>query len=697
MNAQDRQLLDALNLRQQRLEIAVAHLRDDLHLFTNRFATPESVPPPRVTEAAPIQPPPLPEIAAEPPPLPPLPAPMSIVLPEPQPVAPPVVEGPGFEIQFGRWLARIGVVFALLTLVFVSVLAYEKFHQYVGPWSKLTLFTLVSAGFIGGGLWLERKSRDLVVYGRTLAGGGLACLYYTLYGATYVPQLQVIHNVYLGGILLLAWSAGVLVLAERRKSELLSIFAISLAYFSSAITPVGNFTMAADLLLAATAVVFLVRNAWTGLSYLCLIGTYLGYVRQIVVSGPDATGAFLFAHDPALFWPWTIYLTGAWLIFTAGVFLARAPGFEGGKRLAFLSLNNGAWAGLLLVAAQLSGHGHLGGLLLIVGVTLLAACALARLRRAEDADVADAYLWQGLAIATAGLVSVYHGVTRGLILIAESVSLAAVAAYSRNLLLRFAGGGAALLGTAFLLNESIGTEPFPWWLMAAGLAAMTANAWLSRASLARVLYVGLALVFAVRWIYGVVPDDEITLALFVLATALVGGGLLGKSCNFVRAGLVLDLVGCCNYVFAGPDIDVHPFAWLDAGALALFLAQPALLRYWGRELISEGESWTAILISSALAWLFVSNSVTGAGSHNLTLAWALLALALIIIGFVAQERRQRWCGLGILAAAFVRVAVHDFWGFSDGGKVLTFFALTVICLGLSFLYYKFADRLKEWL
>ena len=45
----------------------------------------------------------------------------------------------------------------------------------------------------------------------------------------------------------------------------------------------------------------------------------------------------------------------------------------------------------------------------------------------------------------------------------------------------------------------------------------------------------------------------------------------------------------------------------------------------------------------------------------------------------------------------MRVAVHDFWGFSDAGKVLTFFALTVVCLGLSFLYYKFADRLKEWL
>ena len=184
--------------------------------------------------------------------------------------------------------------FALLTLVFFSVVAYKDFYRDFGPWSKLGILALVSSGLFAAGLWLERKSTDLIVYGRTLAGGGLACLYYTLYGATYVRQLQVIDNPLIGGFLLLAWSAVVLVLAERRKSELLSVFAISLAYFSSAITPVGGFTMAADLILAVTAVVFLIRNAWTGLSYLCLIGTYLGFVRQIVLSGPDATGRHQF-------------------------------------------------------------------------------------------------------------------------------------------------------------------------------------------------------------------------------------------------------------------------------------------------------------------------------------------------------------------------------------------------------------------
>jgi hypothetical protein len=712
MNSQDRQLLDALNRRHLQLEIAVAELKADLREYAARLEIPDAsstLPPPPPLPDLPVPepeatfsvPPPIPAYAAaavEAPAAPQAPPPPT----ESAPFAP---EGPGFEIQFGRWLARIGVVFALLTLVFFSVVAYKNFYQYFGPWSKLGVLALVSGGLFGVGLWLERKGRDLVVYGRTLAGGGLACLYYTLYGATYVRQLAVIHDPLFGGFLLLVWSAGVLYLAEQRKSELLSIFAISLAYFSSAITPVGGFTMVADLMLAATAVIFLVRNSWTGLSYLCLIGTYLGFVRETALSGPDASFAFNFDHDPALFWPWIFYLTGAWLIFTAGVFLARGPGFDGGKRLAFLSLNNGAWAGLLAVAAELTGHGHLGGLLLIVGAVLLGAYGLARLRREESPDLANAYLLQGLAIGTTGVVVAYHGMTRGILITAESVVLAVAGATSRNPALRLGAGVAALLGVAFLLGETIENSPFPWWLMASGIAAMLANAWVSRRyapagesfSLARAVYVGLAVILGVRWIYGVAPTDEITLALLGLATAFVGGGLLGSSGYLLRAGLVLDVAGIANYLCVALPFDAHAFTWLDASAFALFLAQPALLRHWGRELISDAESWLVVIASSGAGWLFVSNSISAADAHNLTLGWAIYALAVTLLGFAASERRQRWCGLGILAAAFVRVAVHDFWGFSDAGKVLTFFALTVVCLGLSFLYYKFADRWKEWL
>ena len=145
--------------------------------------------------------------------------------------------------------------------------------------------------------------------------------------------------------------------------------------------------------------------------------------------------------------------------------------------MAFLCLNNGAWAGLVVVATLLSGHGHLGGTLLLAGGALVGAWALARCTRSEADDLANAYLTQGLALATGGVVIAYTGVTRGLIITVESVFLAAAGAYSRNRILRIGARIAASLGAGFLANEIFWGNAHPWVLTYSGAAAMLANAW----------------------------------------------------------------------------------------------------------------------------------------------------------------------------------------------------------------------------
>ena len=959
MNPQDRQLFETLTQRQERLEEALAQLRLDLKELERRaektapsveaMVAPKAVPIP-VEVSRFVEPPPLSAapVADEPvtsgppvfvqtapqvpevPVLPPLP---QVVAERSVEVAPPLSaeeKQRAREVQFGRWLVRIGAVFAVLTLIYFSLWTYKTYHNLMGPWSKLGFLTTVSIALVAAGLRLEKKDPKLTVYGRTLAGGGLACLYYTLYGATYVAPLQVIDSPLFGGLILLGWSAYVLYLAEKKKSELLSMFAIALAYFSSAITPVGEFTMAANLILAVTAVVFLIRNAWTGLSYLCLVGTYVGLLRQFVDYDGTSFLVYNLRHDIS-FWPAAIYLAGAWVIYTAGIFLATTPQFDGGKRMAFLCLNNGALIGLLLLSSSLSGFDHIGAILCVVGGVLLGTSWLAAQLRAEEGDVVDAYLMQGLGVGTGGLVMVYSGATRGLIITVESVFLAAAGAYSRNLVMRCAALVSALLGTGFLLEELGSNAVHPWVLIVGGAAAMLANAWfvrrdlwhqlrevaaqsfvwssayyiflallllgfginhqdstdtaapvmagvavgltfsvylvplfeltplaqllllfglglvtlppdhphpwwsealvglglmtlatwwprqkiirtevwlqvalvayalgavglcftaihphvatqtwmiaasllslgfllygmamssgafavagqlllacgiytflalpgvdfpwtwwaavtpivvtyltawllrawLQRSEAARLeagnrellklavpLYQTLTLLLVVRWVFGIVPDDHVPLTFYALGTGLVVWNLIQPSSLGVRFGLVLDLFGSYAYVSQAMSEVHYGTTWANALGLVLLLGQPALLRYGGRDIVSRLESWLLILLSSGLAWLYVSTSISDAQSFDQTLGWALVALALILIGFAANERRQRWCGLGVLVAAILRVAVYDFWKFSDFDKVITFFALTVICLGLSFLYYKFADRLKDWL
>ena len=689
------ELLHDLNRRHARLELALSALRADLRDLQGRIESPEAItpvlPPPMPAFIPHLQeqatPPPLPIFPLNAPPLPPLPE-----TPKPTPALAPApefarqtasVDGPGFELQFGRWLARIGVVFALFTLIFFGAFVEKDYYQYLGPWSKLTVLTLVSGGLIAAGLRLESRDRKLLVYGRTLAGGGLACLYYTLYGAIYVPQLQVISSPLLGGILLLAWSAGVLFIAEKRKSELLSVFAISLAYFSSAITPGNGFIMSADLILAVTAVTFLLRNAWTGLSYLCLVGTYAGFLRQAVVY----EGPLDFQWIGRLpFLPSAVYLAGAWLIFTAGILLSRAPAFAAGKRMAFLCLNNGAFIGLLVLAAWLGGFHHMGGILGAVGGAFLGACALTRIMRPESRDLIGAYLSQGLALVTGGVAIAYSGVTRGLMITIESVFLVASGAFSRNLILRVGGGVTAFMGACYLATEIVVGNHFPWVLTFGGALAMLANAWLARREfwseplekakdrfvLSSAIYVLFGLGLLTIGVVSQAHDNGIAPDLALIALALTFAVYLVPV--FELAPLSQILVVFAQAIAFAPSLSGSPasqgmnfasYAEPQWSMNVVALVTMVLVTWWPRQkLVRTGWWFQPVIIIYALA--MVAYCYGTFRPHVTAQTWMMSAalLSLVFVGYGAWNRLWAFVLSGqillaLSVATFLSYAIDD--------------------------------------
>ena len=70
--------------------------------------------------------------------------------------------------------------------------------------------------------------------------------------------------------------------------------------------------------------------------------------------------------------------------------------------MAFLCLNNGAFAGLLVLAAWLGNYHHYGGVLGTVGGAFLGACALTRFMLPEERDIIGAYLAQPNVVAVGG-------------------------------------------------------------------------------------------------------------------------------------------------------------------------------------------------------------------------------------------------------------------------------------------------------
>ncbi|MCU0783669.1 MAG: DUF2339 domain-containing protein, partial [Verrucomicrobia bacterium] len=336
----------------------------------------------------------------------------------PREVSPPVAEKTSFEMRLGTyWLVRVGAVMVLTALAFFGNLAYEKF----GPGGKVALLYFASALLLGFGAWWQRKAvkDSLRNYAQVLFAGGLAAVYFTTYAAHHIASLCIIQSPTLDGALLLAWAGFMAWIADRRKSEVLALFAVALAYYTSAITHVGAFTLYSNLLLTVVAVGFLVRNRWAGLSFASLVATYAGYAFWRFFQD----GGWHWASPGEGLWLGAAFLMSYWLAFTAATFLSKAEKLSGEPRSLFLTLNNGAFFALFLLTMLQVRHGGFWKFSLIYGAVLLALAGLAKRILPDEPLAKNSYLTQGLLLVTLGFISKFAGLQLALVLGVESVTL----------------------------------------------------------------------------------------------------------------------------------------------------------------------------------------------------------------------------------------------------------------------------------
>lgn len=325
-----------------------------------------------------------------------------------------------FEMRLGTfWLVRIGVVMLLTGLVFFGNYAYQNYIGKLGPTGKVLLLYFASGSLLGIGAWLQRKQESLKNYSQVLLAGGLAAVYFTTYAAHHIPSLQVIKSTIMDGALLLGWAGMIIWIADRKKSEVMALFAVLLAYYSSVITHVGLFTLYSNLVLTLAAVFFLVRNRWAALSFASLAATYISYGFWRFYQD----GHWQWASPEEGLWAGNYFLMGYWILFTAAVFLSRHQQFSGSRRASFVTLNNGAFFAAFILTMLQVHHGGFWKFSLIYGSVLLGLAALGRQFLADDHLSRDAYLTQGLLLVTLGFLAYYSGLRLSLILGAESVAL----------------------------------------------------------------------------------------------------------------------------------------------------------------------------------------------------------------------------------------------------------------------------------
>ncbi|MGH7971960.1 MAG: hypothetical protein ACREIC_24885, partial [Limisphaerales bacterium] len=282
-----------------------------------------------------------------------------------------------------------------------------------------------------------------------------------------VGPLRVLESGLIDGVLLLLCAGWMVWVADRRKSEIMALFAVGLAYYTSVITRVGYFTLYSNLLLTVAAVCFLVRNRWAVLTFGSLIATYAAYGFWRFFNGES----WHWASPAAGLWSGTYFLIAYWLVFTSGVFLSRDEKFAGENRATFATLNNGAFFTMFLLTMLQVQEGGFWKFALIYGGVLLGLAELARRVLATEPLASNSYLTQGLLLVTVGFISKFAGLQLALILAAESVVLLLMSERRDSAILRAGAYLAAGLAVGWGIDGMREQDQPGLWL-AIGLGAL---------------------------------------------------------------------------------------------------------------------------------------------------------------------------------------------------------------------------------
>jgi hypothetical protein len=693
MTNEDRDMLVSLHRQHADLQQMLERLTSQLAALEARtgYSALEFLLPPLPPEAFlppiphPVDLPPIPLTSGELPPIPSLPA---------APAAAPVPA----ESHFSRWVMRLGAAFAILFVALLAGTLDLNFHldRHLGLLGRFGMVGLASTVVLFIGERFDRGAGHSF-FGRLLLVTGLLGLYLSFYEAFRLAITSRVPHPYLGGYLLLTWTFYALFLAERRKSHLVGVIGILLAYFSMNLVPDPWFTMAMNLFLTCVAAAFLMWRGWTTLASLSVIGTYFALFHHLLF---NSYGDFVLDTSRDLpFLPPAVYLGGAWLIFTAAIILCTVPTFRAGRRFFLTSLNNAGLAILLPLSAYISGYGlaSIGWTLLDTGVVFLIVSRFAGFAEYDPVELMGTYAAQGLALFTAGVVVVFTGITRALVLLLETLLLGIAGAFARDRVLITATYAAGFFATIFSIWQIAIWAHHPWLLGFGGALIMLINAWARRGEVrhspiarshtvfSTCCYCLLALGLIFAALSSELTDASLPVALALGAIILTFAIYHFSIFELPSLAQILMLAALVLVLF--PVETGEELPWWSVSAVAL--ATLVLLTWWARQRVTLPGAWigpVSYLYAFALVYLAVLTIrpycqgegwlVTEALLAVIFLAYAalvrvwplgiagqiLLVFALAHVFFPPQRDAYPWSAMGtalpILVTYFVGRAIH---------------------------------------
>jgi uncharacterized membrane protein len=610
------------------------------------------------------------------------------------------------ESEIGsRWVLMIGVLVLVLGVAFFIKYAFDR--HWISETLRVATGTVVGAALAVAGLRLAGRGYPL--YGRMVAGGGLAILYVSAYAASALYAL-VPAAVALGWMALV--SALTVVAADRQRSAGLATMAIVLAGIAPFLVSTGAdhhvVLFIYDAALVAATWLLVKRREWL---FLALASFWLTWTTFALW--------WAFAYRSSYFASTELYLTAIAVMFAL---IARELS-RSRQSLAPL-IRAVLWGGVLLYhfASVAVLYDQSLWLLLYfivvtaIGVALLKEWAWPRLvlwvvtvvplltwTRAH-ANAA----WYAATLAMAAGIYGLHlvGQLRGLDTEQEP-------ALAEMILFHLNGAGLYALTYPAVQNYGPSTAALTMGLsLWNGLLALACH----RRRAVGALPHALALAFTFAAVAAAIRLDGpwITVAWAAEGAAVVWVAFLVRREPLRDGGIGLLALGICRLVFlqfgettVSFRLLLNPRTITGAFIVALLYLTAWLHVRYGDRLRGPAVRIASVFIAAANVltvavltadiysfWELRGEQFTASLKREMStsLTWAIYGMGLVGLGFNRESALLRYLGLALLGATVAKVFTVDLLELDGVYRIVGFVALGLVLLAASFLYHRSRRR-----
>jgi uncharacterized membrane protein len=602
----------------------------------------------------------------------------------------------------GRWLLYIGMATILIGASYFVKLAFD--NEWITPSMRVLLGGVVGLLLVGASPLFRR--RGYALYGQILAGGGVAILYICVYAAFNYYALIGSTPAFL---LMLGITGAAAALADRAQSQGLALMAVGGGFVTPFLVSSGRDAQVAlfgyDAVLVAATMVLARRRNWPALnavSFVLTVATiavwadaYYGperwattwafltlfvamfiYIRHESRRwGTEASGyvAHLLVLAPVLYHLFSLAILGdQGTVFLAYLVIATATGLWVNARAEAAGLRLVLWFAVMLPFFAWAVDHRAAPL----AVTLASAAAIYVMHAAAQAVVVQrhrALRGFDIALLYVSAMGLYFAIEVALefrrVAVVPVVALALGAWYgalAARLKERFPAvwvhGAvlAAAFGAIAVARQFDGpAKPVGWAVLASGLlwlGLVESSRWLR---ICGALLLSISVAQLVRLIFTPAPVSHLVLlnpralaTLFVVALMFALGRLYRRD--------------------AAADTWMGQFRaalLISANLLALALITTEIHAFWSAR--APGRSGFLAL-------------------HVMTsLAWALYAVGLIVIGIRQRYAPVRYLAMAVLGVTILKVFLLDLAQLDQAYRVLSAIGLGVLLLIASFLYQRF--------